>query len=148
MAQDVPDPPALGDAVDTWIQALGPPNDHSTETNLHFQRCPGSSIDQFVVDSDDGHVWAVRREPCRRQSETPALAHADAERFLPGDTTGGEAFSTPAGNPAWQYMSPSFGDVLSPDQFDDCDGNPVQPGTFSITTSSGGWLLLPGTCLD
>jgi len=136
----------LGGDSASFDAQLGPANDHSDSTLRHYQRCPGSNVDQFITMSLSGAVIMVLRQPCGARA-TAQRNLAEAANFLPDDAVAGDAFVDETGEPARQYFSPALADAVAADLFHDCDGAPVAPGTFSVVlTSNGGWTSAIGTC--
>ena len=146
MAQVLPGP-AIGGSVATFEQVLGGPNDASIGAQLHYQRCAGTDVDQFVVLAPNDQVWTIQRAWCDLASVPADQRFADAARFLPPDAQAGPPFTTEQGESALTYQSASLGSALPAALFHDCTGNAVPPGTLSIIADSyGGWFMGPGTC--
>ena len=51
--------PTLGAPVAAFEQVLGGPNDASIGALLHFQRCAGTQVDQFVLMAPTDQVWTI-----------------------------------------------------------------------------------------
>jgi hypothetical protein len=146
LAQTLPGP-AIGGSVATFEQVLGGPNDASIGALLHYQRCAGTDIDQFVVLAPNDQVWTIQRAWCDLASLPADQRFADAARFLPQDAQPGAPLTTTQGESALTYQSPSLGDALPAGLFHDCSGNSVPPGTLLVVADSlGGWFMGPGTC--
>jgi len=142
-------PPALGGSASAFEQILGGANDGSLGAQLHFQRCAGTNVDQFVVLAPNDQVWTIQRESCQFGSRPADERFAEAAQFLPADAVAGEAFTTEEGEPGWTYLSQTLGTVLPTSLFHDCTGNAVTPGTlFVVADSYGGWFMGPGACLS
>jgi hypothetical protein len=56
--------PAIGGSVAAFEQVLGGPNDASIGAQLHYQRCAGTDVDQFVVLAPNDQVWTIQRAWC------------------------------------------------------------------------------------
>jgi hypothetical protein len=139
--------PSLGGPVAAFEQVLGGPNDATIGPLLHYQRCAGTSMDQYVLLAPNDQVWTIQRAWCGAASPTPEERLADAAQFLPADAVAGQAFTTDLGEPAQTYVSASLAASLAPSLFHDCAGQPVPPGTlFVVADTFGGWYMGPGTC--
>jgi hypothetical protein len=139
--------PAIGGSTSAFEQVLGGPNSASIGAQLHYQRCAGSDVDQFVVLAPNDQVWTIQREWCDLASVPADARFADAARFLPPDAQAGAPFTTEQGESGLTYQSPSLGEALPAALFHDCTGNLVPPGTVSVIADSfGGWFMGPGTC--
>jgi hypothetical protein len=139
--------PAIGGSVAAFEQVLGGPNSASIGAQLHYQRCAGADIDQFVVLAPNDQIWTIQREWCDLANMPADQRFADAARFLPADAQPGAPFITAQGESALTYQSPSLGEALPAGLFHDCSGNAVQPGTLLVVADSvGGWFMGPGTC--
>ena len=139
--------PALGGPVAAFEQVLGGPNDATIGPLLHYQRCAGTSTDQFVLLAPNDQVWTIQRAWCGVTTLAPAERLADAAQFLPPDAVPGAPFTTDLGEPGQTYVSPSLGASLAPSLFHDCAGQTVPPGTlFIVADTFGGWYMGPGTC--
>jgi len=146
LAQVLPGP-AIGGSVAALEQVLGGPNGASIGAQLHYQRCAGSDVDQFVVLAPNDQVWTIQREWCDLASVSADERFADAERFLPPDAQPVAPLTTDQGESAQTYQSPGLGSALPAALFHDCAGNLVPPGTLVIVADSlGGWFMGPGTC--
>ena len=84
MAQVLPGP-AIGGSAAAFEQVLGGPNDASIGAQLHYQRCAGTDVDQFVVLAPNDQVWTIQRAWCDLASVPADQRFADAARFLPPD---------------------------------------------------------------
>jgi len=69
-------------------------------TQLHFQRCVGTDVDQFVMLAPDDQVWTIQRAWCDLASVPADQRYADAARFLPLDAAAGPLFTTEQGESA------------------------------------------------
>jgi hypothetical protein len=139
--------PAIGESTAAFEQVLGGPNDASIGAQLHYQRCAGTDVDQFVVLAPNGQVWTIQRAWCDLASVPADQRFTDAARFLPPDAQAGPAYITDQGESALTYQSASLGSALPAALFHDCAGNAVPPGTLSIIADGlGGWFMGPGTC--
>jgi hypothetical protein len=146
LAQVLP-APAIGGSAAAFEQQFGGANTASIGAQLHYQRCAGTDVDQFVVLAPNDQVWTIQRAWCDLASVPADQRFADAARFLPPDAEAGAAFTTEQGEPALTYQSPSLGSALPAALFHDCAGNAVAPGTLSVIADSlGGWFMGPGTC--
>jgi hypothetical protein len=146
MAQVLPGP-AIGESPAAFEQVLGGPNDASIGAQLHYQRCAGTDVDQFVLLAPNDQVWTIQRAWCDLASVPADQRFADAARFLPADAQAGPPFTTEQGESALTYQSASLGATLPAALFHDCAGNAVPPGTLSIIADSeGGWFMGPGSC--
>ena len=74
-------------------QVLGGPNDASLGAQLHYQRCAGTDVDQFVVLAPNDQVWTIQRAWCDLASVPADQRFADAARFLPPDAEPGRRTS-------------------------------------------------------
>jgi hypothetical protein len=138
---------SIGGSSTTFEQVLGGPNDASIGPQLHFQRCAGSDIDQFIVLAPGDQVWTIERDWCELASRSPEERFADARRFLPPDAVPNDSFTTDLGEPALSYQSPALATSLPAALFHDCSGNAVPAGTlFIVADSFGGWYMGPGSC--
>jgi hypothetical protein len=146
MSQVLP-APAIGGSVAAFEQVLGGPNSASIGAQLHYQRCAGTDIDQFVVLAPNDQVWTIQREWCDLEVVSADQRFVDAARFLPPDAQTGAPFTTEQGESAVAYQSPSLGNALPAGLFHDCSGNAVPPGTLLVVADNiGGWFMGPGTC--
>jgi hypothetical protein len=128
-------------------QVLGGSNDASIGAQLHYQRCAGTDIDQFVVLAPGDQVWTIQHDSCELSTPTPDERFAAAAQFAPADAEVGTSFTTDLGDAAMTYQSPSLASALPAALFHDCSGNNVPPGTFYVVADSqGGWFMAPGTC--
>jgi hypothetical protein len=142
-------PPALGGSASAFEQILGGANSASLGAQLHFQRCAGTEIDQFVVLAPNDQVWTIQRDSCQFGGRSAEERFAEAAQFLPADAVAVEAFTTEEGEVGWTYLSPSLGTILPTSLFHDCAGNAVAFGTlFVVADSYGGWFMGPGACLS
>jgi hypothetical protein len=139
--------PALGGTPAAFESVLGGANDASVGAQLHFQRCAGTSIDQFVLLAPNDQVWTIQRESCALATPASEQRFADAAQFLPPDAVAGEPFTTERGESALTYVSATLANALPASLFHDCTGNAVPLGTlFVVADSYGGWFMAPGTC--
>jgi hypothetical protein len=139
--------PALGAPVASFEQVLGGPNDASVGPLLHYQRCAGTTVDQFVLMAPGDQVWSIQRSFCELGSRSADDRFADAAQFLPADAVPASTFSTDLSEPAQTYTSPSLEAALPASLFHDCAGNSVPAGTlFVVADTLGGWYMAPGTC--
>jgi hypothetical protein len=137
----------LGGAGSAFAQVLGGPNDASIGAQLHFRRCAGTDIDQFVLLAPNDQVWTIQREPCELATPSADQRFAEAAQFLPPDAIPGEPFTSDLGDSALTYVSPTLAGILPAGLFHDCTGNAVPLGTlFVVADSYGGWYMAPGTC--
>ena len=138
---------SIGGSSSLLEQVLGGPNDASIGAQLHYQRCAGTDIDQFVVLAPGDQVWTIQHESCELSTPTADQRFAAAAQFAPADAVVGTSFTTDLGDAAMTYQSPSLASALPPALFHDCNGNSVPPGTFYVVADSlGGWFMAPGTC--
>ena len=139
--------PALGGTPAAFESVLGGANDASVGAQLHFQRCAGTDIDQFVLLAPNDQVWTIQRESCALATTSSEQRFADAAQFLPPDAVAGEPFTTERGESALTYVSATLASALPASLFHDCTGNAVPLGTlFVVADSYGGWFMAPGTC--
>ena len=139
--------PALGGSVAAFEQVLGAPNNASIGALLHFQRCAGTDVDQFVVLAPGDEVWTIQRTWCGSSSMSADQRFNDAAQYLPPDAVAGEPFMTDLGEVAQTYVSASLAATLPPSLFHDCAGKAVPAGTlFVLADNFGGWYMGPGTC--
>jgi hypothetical protein len=145
-AQAMPGP-VLGGPVAPFTQVLGGPNEASIGALLHFKRCAGTQIDEYVLLAPNDRVWTIQRAWCERTNVPTDQRFADAVQFLPADAVAGTAFITNQGEAAVTYTSASLASELPAGLFHDCTGNSVPAGTlFIVADSFGGWYMGPGTC--
>jgi len=145
-AQGLP-PPAIGGSPAAFEQLLGGANDASIGAILHFQRCAGTDVDQFVLLAPNDQVWTIQREWCQLATLPADQRLADAAQFLPPDAIAGAPFTTDLGESAQTYQSSILATTLPMGLFHDCTGNPVTAGTlFVVADSYGGWFMGPGMC--
>ena len=139
--------PSLGGSVAAFEQVLGGPNDATIGPLLHYQRCAGTSVDQFVLLAPNDQVWTIQRVWCAPTNVPPDERLAEAAQFLPADAVAGDAFTSDLGEPAQTYQSATLAAALPPSLFHDCAGQAVPPGTlFVVADTFGGWYMGPGTC--
>ncbi len=140
-------PPAIGGSPASFEQILGGANDASIGAILHFQRCAGTDVDQFVLLAPNDQVWTIQRAWCQLGALPADQRLADAAQFLPPDAVAGVPFTTDVGESAQSYQSSILAAALPAGLFHDCLGNPVTPGTlFVVADAYGGWFMGPGTC--
>ena len=140
--------PVLGGSASAFEQVLGGANSESLGAQLHFQRCAGTAIDQYILLAPNDQVWTIQREYCQLGSPTAEERFAEAAQFLPADAVAGEAFTTETGETGWTYVSAALGTQVPTSLFHDCAGNAVAPGTlFVLADSYGGWFMALGACL-
>ena len=140
-------PPSLGGPVAAFEQVLGGPNDATIGALLHYQRCAGTTVDQFVLLAPNDQVWTIQRVWCAPTSVAPDERLADAAQFLPTDAVPADASTTELGEPVQTYVSSTLAATLPPSLFHDCAGQAVPPGTlFVVADTFGGWYMGPGTC--
>jgi len=139
--------PTLGAPAAAFEQVLGGPNDASIGALLHFQRCAGTQVDQFVLMAPNDQVWTIQRASCELSTPAADQRLAEAAQYLPTDAVAGDPFTTDLGEPAQTYVSASLAAILPAGLFHDCGGRAVPPGTlFVVADSLGGWYMGPGTC--
>ncbi len=139
--------PSLGGPVAAFEQVLGGPNDATIGPLLHYQRCVGTSMDQFVLLAPNDQVWTIQRVWCAPTTLPPDQRLVDAAQFLPTDAVAGDPFTTDMGELAQTYVSSTLASMLPPSLFHDCSGQAVPPGTlFIVADTFGGWYMGPGTC--
>jgi len=140
-------PRRWGGSAAAFEALLGGANDASVGAQLHFVRCAGTDIDQYVLLAPNNQVWTIQREACALATPASQERFAEAMQFLPPDAVAGEPFTTERGESAMTYLSPSLASVLPAGLFHDCTGNAVPLGTlFVVADSYGGWFMAPGTC--
>jgi len=145
-AQVLP-PPAIGGSPAAFEQVFGGANDASIGAILHFQRCAGTDVDQFVLLAPNDQVWTIQREWCQFGALAADQRLADAAQFLPPDAVAGAPFTSDVGESAQSYQSATLAAALPAGLFHDCLGNPVTPGTlFVVADAYGGWFMGPGSC--
>jgi hypothetical protein len=146
VAQVLPGP-AIGGAPAAFEQVWGGANDASIGPLLHYQRCAGTDIDQFVLMAPNDQVWTIQHMECALSSPSAEDRFAQAAQFLPPDAVPGDSFTTELGEAAVSWVSASLGATLPVELFHDCTGLAVAPGTlFIVADSYGGWFMGPGTC--
>src|SRR3981081_490227 len=87
-AQVLPSP-TIGGSPAAFEQMFGGANDASIGAILHFQRCAGTDLDQFVLLAPNDQVWTIQREWCQLGSVPVDQRLADAVQFLPPDALAG-----------------------------------------------------------
>jgi hypothetical protein len=138
---------SIGGSSSALEQVLGGPNDASIGAQLHYQRCAGTDIDQFVVLAPGDQVWTIQHQACELATPSADQRFAAAAQFVPSDAVAGSPFTTDLGEAAMTYQSPSLAAALPAGLFHDCSGNSVPAGTFFVVADSlGGWFMAPGTC--
>jgi hypothetical protein len=139
--------PALGAPVASFEQVLGGANDASVGALLHYQRCAGTQVDQFVLMAPGDQVWTIQRSFCELATRSAEDRFADAAQFLPPDAVPGNAFTTDLSEAGQTYSSATLASALPAGLFHDCTGNTVPVGTlFVVADTLGGWYMGPGTC--
>jgi hypothetical protein len=147
VAAQVVNAPAIGGSAAAFEQMLGAANDGTIGPQLHYLRCAGTDVDQFVVMAPNDQVWTIEREYCQPGQMTPDQRFAEAASLLPPDSIAGEALTTDEGDPALTYVSQTLGSALPAALFHDCAGQAVPAGTVVIVADAdGGWFMGPGTC--
>lgn len=147
LVSQVAQAPTLGAPVAAFEQVLGGPNDASIGALLHYQRCAGTQVDQFVLMAPNDQVWTIQRASCELSTAPADQRLAEAAQYLPADAVAGEPFTTDLGEPAQTYTSASLAASLPAGLFHDCVGSAVPLGTlFVVADSFGGWYMGPGTC--
>ena len=147
LAAQVLTPPVIGGSPSAFEQVLGAANDASVGPQLHYLRCAGTDIDQYVLMAPSDQVWTISREYCVGTSFSAADRFAEAAQFLPADALAGDQLTTQDGDPGQTYVSQTVANALPAALFHDCAGQSVTPGTVVIVADSdGGWFLGPGTC--
>lgn len=139
-------PPAIGGPPAALEQVLGAPNDATIASQLHYLRCAGTDVDQYVVSAPNDQVWTIERYYCDLGVPPVGDRFAEAARFLPPDAVGGDPTTTAEGDSAQMYVSQSFASALPPQLFHDCAGQPVTAGTIIVVADASGWFVGPGTC--
>jgi hypothetical protein len=138
---------SIGGSTSAFEQVLGGPNDASIGPQLHYQRCAGTDIDQFIVLAPGDQVWTIQHESCELATPSAEQRFAAAAQFEPSDAVAGSQFTTDLGDTAMTYQSSSLASALPAALFHDCSGNSVPPGTFYVVADNlGGWSMAPGTC--
>src|SRR5689334_11364699 len=120
--------PVLGGAPASFEQLLGAANDASVGPQLHYLRCAGTDVDQFVLMAPSDVIWTIDRYYCDAGSRTPEERIQEATQFLPPDATPGDAITSEAGEAGQTYVSPTIGSALPAQLFHDCAGQPVALG--------------------
>jgi hypothetical protein len=145
--QVVMPPPVLGGSPAAFEQILGAPNSGTIGASLHYLRCAGSDIDQFIILAPNDQVWTVQREFCGSTAPSFDERLAEATQYLPADAQLIEPFTSGSGEAGWIFVSPSLGSVLPAALFHDCVGQTVALGSlFIVAETYGGWFMGPGTC--
>ena len=101
-------PPSLGGPVAAFEQVLGGPNDATIGALLHYQRCAGTTVDQFVLLAPNDQVWTIQRVWCAPTSVAPDERLADAAQFLPADAVPADASTTELQAPGTRAPSSSM----------------------------------------
>jgi len=140
-------PPAIGGSASGFEPMLGAPNDGSLGQQLHYLRCAGTDIDQFVVTAPNDQVWTIEREYCQLGGPPADQRFTEAAQFLPPDAVAGDPLTTDEGAPAQTFVSQTVADALPSALFHDCAGRAVAPGTVIVVADvDGGWFVGPGSC--
>src|ERR1051325_4542855 len=137
--------PSLGGPVIAFEQILGGANDASVGPLLHYQRCAGTQIDQFVMLAPGDQVWSIERLYCELSTRSADERFADAAQYLPADAIPASGFTTDLGESAQTFTSEQLAGALPSGLFHDCSGNTVAPGTlFVVADVDGGWYMGAG----
>ncbi len=146
-AQQVVAPPAVGGSAAAFEQALGAANDGSIGPQLHYLRCAGTDVDQFVVMAPNDQVWTIERHYCQLSQASPDQRITEATQYLPADAAPGMPVTTDEGDPGQTFVSQTIADALPAALFHDCAGQAVPLGTLVVVADNdGGWFVGPGTC--
>src|SRR5262249_22216321 len=138
---------SLGGSPAAFEQLLGAANDGSIGALLHYQRCLGTDIDQFVLLAPNDQVWTIQRAFCDLSTMPAAQPLSDAAQFLPPDAVAGDTFTSELGETGMTYQSASLAGAPPAALFPDCAGAPVPLGTlFVVADAYGGWFMGPGSC--
>ncbi len=139
--------PSIGGSASAFEQLLGAANDASIGPQLHYLRCAGTDIDQFVVMAPDDQVWTIERRYCPTRPMPRDQRFAEAASLLPADAVPGDPVLAQDGDPAQTYVSQTVAGALPAGLFHDCAGQAVPVGTIVIVADAeGGWFMGPGTC--
>src|SRR4029079_3875602 len=98
---------------------VGAPNDGTLGAQLHYLRCAGTDIDQFVVTAPNDQVGTIQREYCQRGGPPADQRFAEAAQFLPPDAVVSDPLTTEEGAPAQTYVSQTVADALPTALFHD-----------------------------
>ena len=140
-------PPSIGGTASAFENILGGPNDASVGAYLHYQRCAGTDVDQFVLMAPNDQVWTIQRAWCDLIPRAVDDRFADASQYVPPDSLPGAPFTDQDGEPGQTYVSATLGSELPVSLFHDCTASAVPPGTlFVVADNFGGWYMGPGTC--
>jgi hypothetical protein len=140
-------PPSLGSSVSAFENVLGGPNDASIGAYLHYQRCAGTDVDQFVLMAPNDQVWTIQRAWCDFIQRSVNDRFADASLYVPPDALPGAPFASELGEPGQTYVSATLAYALPSSLFHDCTASPVPAGSlFVVADNFGGWYMGPGTC--
>ena len=143
----VVNPPAVGGSASAFEQVLGAANDATIGPQLHYLRCAGTDVDQFVVMAPYDQVWTIERHYCQSTPMSADQRITEATQFLPADATPGQPLTTDEGDPAQTYVSQTIANALPAGLFHDCAGQSVPVGTVVVVADNdGGWFIGPGTC--
>lgn len=147
VAAQVANPPTIGGSASAFEQVLGAANDGTIGPQLHYVRCAGTDVDQFVLMAPNDQVWTIERHYCQAGQMAVDQRFAEAAGLLPPDAVAGDALTTDEGDPALTYVSQTIGSALPAGLFHDCAGQAVPLGTVVIVAdAAGGWFMGPGTC--
>ncbi len=145
--------PVLGGSPDAFATLFGPPNNHSgppgSLQTLHYKRCAGSNVDEFIVLFEKGSAILITHQFCTG-APSAAVREADAQKYFPsGATASGPPLPDPiSGGTVRRYVSTSLAGTFPASKFQDCDGNDLPPGTFTLGLGLGpDWDLGVGGCL-
>lgn len=109
----------------------------------------GGERPQLSVTFLHGKAQSVNYGPCEsRVIADLAVAESEAARFFPPGTTTLRDIVTGDGEPARVFQSATLAHAYDEQipQFRDCEGNPVEPGTFTLVVMENEWFMAPGSC--
>src|SRR5437868_14009251 len=130
LAAQVLTAPAIGSTPASFEQIFGAANNGSVGPQLHYLRCAGTDVDQYVLMAPNDQVWTIERYECQGVSRSAEERIAEAAQFLPPDAMAGDPVTSQDGEPGQTYVSPTIGSALPAQLFHDCAGQPVPRGTI------------------
>src|SRR5579872_4146955 len=111
-AQEVLPAPSIGGSAAGFEAVLGGPNDASIGAYLHFQRCAGTDVDQFVLMAPSDQVWTIQRAWCDQNMRSADDRFADAAQYVPADAVPGAPFTDDMGETGQTYVSATLASEL------------------------------------
>ncbi len=145
--------PTLGGPLAAFDEALGPrafPGLDGEFLSSHtYLPCDGQEQPQLAVSFELGLATSVNYGPCdARILSGVREAEGEAARFFPPDAVRVREFVSSLDEPAVEYRSALLARAYSDPErlFRDCDGEPVDAGTFTIVVMENERFMATGTC--